>query len=112
MNKLTILSKIAKIVIIANRYEKYTQEARVFKMNATKAKNEFGLLLERVHKEPVSIEKNGRAVAVVVSLEDFERMEALEDAWWAKKAEEAAKEGFLGPEESEKFLAEMMNAKD
>jgi hypothetical protein len=48
----------------------------------------------------------------VISLEEFERLEAMEDAWWAKQADEASKEGFLGQVESEKFLTEMMNAKD
>ena len=84
----------------------------MIKMNATKAKNEFGLLLDTARSQPVGIEKNGRAVAVVLSIEEFERMEALEDAWWAKKAEEVAAEGFLDQGESEKFLAEMLNAKD
>jgi antitoxin Phd len=88
------------------------KEIWMLKMNATKAKNEFGLMLDTARKEPVSIEKNGRAVAVVMSIEEFERMEAAEDALWAKKAEEASKEGFLGQEESEKFLADMINAKD
>lgn len=87
-------------------------KAKKDSMSASYAKNNFGELLESARSNPVKIEKNGRAVAVVVSLEDFERMEAMEDSWWAKKAEEASKEGFLGQEESEKFLAEMMNAKD
>lgn len=82
------------------------------RMNATEAKNKFGELLDIARINPVRIEKNGRAIAVLVSVEEFERLEAMEDAWWARQAQEAAKEGFLGQEESEKFLAEMMNAKD
>lgn len=81
-------------------------------MNATEAKNKFGELLDFAKTRPMKIEKNGRPVAVVISAEEFERFEALEDAWWAKQAEEAAKEGFLGQEESEKKLAQWMNAKD
>lgn len=49
---------------------------------------------------------------VVVSVDEFERLGAVEDAWWAKQAQEASKEGVPGPEKSEKFLAGMMNAKD
>ena len=81
-------------------------------MTASAAKNNFGELLDSARRHPVKIEKNGRLVAVVVSLEEFERLEAIEDAWWAKQAEIAAKDGFLGQEESEKFLVEMINAKD
>ena len=84
----------------------------MMKMNATKAKNEFGLLIDEARNQPVSIEKNGRAVAVVLSIAEYERMVAVEDAWWAKKAEEISAEGFLDQGESEKFLAEMLNAKD
>lgn len=81
-------------------------------MSASDAKNNFGELLEFARKNPVKIERNGRPVAVMISHEEFERMEAMEDAWWAKQAEEASKEGFLGQKQSEDFLAEMLNAKD
>ena len=72
-------------------------------MNVTEAKNKFGELLDFAKTRPMKIEKNGRPVAVVIS---------VEDAWWAKQAQDAAKEGFLGQQESEKFLAELMNSKD
>jgi antitoxin Phd len=81
-------------------------------MSASEAKNNFGELLEFARKNPVKIERNGRPVAVMLSAEEYERMEAMEDAWWAKQAEEASKEGFLGNKESESFLAEMLNVKD
>ena len=41
---------------------------------ATEAKNRFGELLEAVHKEPAKITKKGRAVAVVLSIEDYSDM--------------------------------------
>ena len=81
-------------------------------MTASDAKNNFGELLDEARKNPIKIERNGRPVAVVISAEEFERMEAMEDAWWGRQAEEAMKEGSLGVEASEKFLAEMLNAKD
>lgn len=80
-------------------------------MSASDAKNKFGELLELTRKNPVKIERNGRPVAVVISHEEFERMEAMEDAWWAKQAEEASKEGFLDQKQSENFLVEILNAK-
>lgn len=42
-------------------------------ISATEAKNRFGDLLSEATKEPVSIEKNGRVVAVVVPAGDYER---------------------------------------
>lgn len=81
-------------------------------MSASEAKNNFGDLIESARSNPVKIERNGRPVVVVISAEEFDRLEALEDMWWGKQAEEAIKEGFLSEEESEKFLAEMLNAKD
>ncbi len=41
---------------------------------ATDAKNRFGELLETVYREPVEISKKGRAVAVVLSIEEYEDM--------------------------------------
>jgi prevent-host-death family protein len=79
-------------------------------MSAKEAKDAFGLLLDTAQREPVTITKKGREVAVLVSKADFERLEALEDAYWGRRAEEARKEGFVGVEESEKFLNELANA--
>lgn len=81
-------------------------------MPAKEAKQGFGALLDRAQREPVTITKNGREVAVLLSKEDFERLEALEDAHWAARAMEAEKEGYLGVEESEKLLNDLLHAKD
>lgn len=81
-------------------------------MSAKEAKQSFGVLLEAAQREPVTITRNGREVAVLLSKEDFVRLEALEDAMWAARAEEAMKEGYIGVEESEKLLHELLNAKD
>lgn len=73
-------------------------------MTATEAKNSFGELLDEAKTRPIKIEKNGRAVAVVVSAEDFERFEAFEDAYWGRQADESLKEGTIGVKESEALL--------
>jgi prevent-host-death family protein len=39
-------------------------------MSAGKAKNGFGLLIDTARAEPVTIQKHGRPVAVVLSVED------------------------------------------
>lgn len=61
-------------------------------MSAREAKNGFGLLIDTARAEPVLIEKHGRGVVVVISLEQFERLSlrasgggfALEDSSGAK----------------------------
>ena len=43
-------------------------------MSAKDAKNGFGLLLDTARAEPVTIEKHGRRVVVVLSVEEYERL--------------------------------------
>lgn len=43
-------------------------------MSAKDAKNNFGLLLDRARAEPVQVEKHGRPVVVVLSVEEFQRL--------------------------------------
>ena len=43
-------------------------------MSAREAKNGFGLMIDTARAEPVSIEKHGRGVVVVVSVEEYERL--------------------------------------
>jgi prevent-host-death family protein len=81
-------------------------------MSASEAKNNFGDLIESARSNPVKIERNGRPVVVVISAEEFDRLEALEDSWWANEAQKAMTEGTIGTEESEKRLAQWLNAKD
>jgi antitoxin Phd len=42
---------------------------------ATEASNRFGQLLDLALQEPVTIEKKGRQVAVILSVEEYHRME-------------------------------------
>ena len=43
-------------------------------MSAKNAKNAFGLLLDTARAEPVTIEKHGRRVVVVLSVEEYQRL--------------------------------------
>ena len=43
-------------------------------MSVHEAKNVFGLMVDTVRAEPVRIEKHGRGVVVVVSVEEYERL--------------------------------------
>jgi antitoxin Phd len=50
-------------------------------INVTDARAKFSEVIERSHDEAVFLERRGRAEAVVISPEQYERMmEALEDA--------------------------------
>lgn len=47
-------------------------------MSARDAKNAFGKLIDIARAEPVAIEKHGRPVVVVLSLESYEQLRSLE----------------------------------
>jgi len=44
------------------------------KVSANEAKSRFGELLDKARREPVVIEKHGRAVAVVMSTEEYDEL--------------------------------------
>ena len=46
-------------------------------VTANEAKTQFGDMLMSVQRAPVQISKNGKPVAVMVSAEDYEKMEDL-----------------------------------
>jgi prevent-host-death family protein len=46
-------------------------------MSSTEAKMHFGALLDMAQREPVTIQKKGRAVAVILSMQDFEAHQAM-----------------------------------
>jgi len=48
-------------------------------MSAREAKNAFGLMIDTARAEPVCIEKHGRGVVVVVSVEEYGRLCAQND---------------------------------
>lgn len=81
-------------------------------MSAKEAKDGFGALIDAAQREPVTITRQGREVAVVLSKQDFARFAALEDAHWGRLAMAAMEEGSIGVEESEKLLRDMLHAED
>jgi len=46
-------------------------------LSANEAKTQFGNLLLNAQREPVQINKNGKPVAVMMSIEDYQDIEAL-----------------------------------
>lgn len=81
-------------------------------ISATAFRHRFGEHLEGLAREPVTVEKGGRPVAVVLSIREWERLQALEDAWWAREAEAAVERGFLSPDETTQWLTSRLAADD
>ncbi len=77
--------------------------------NATDVKNRFGEYLDKALAEPLAVNRNGRNVAVLISWAQYERLNAIEDAWWAMRATAAEKGGYLGPEESMDALMSLLH---
>ena len=77
---------------------------------AREAKNGFGHLLDMARQEPVAIERHGRPVAVMLSAEEYARLEALENAFWISKAEAGAASGYLGRADSAALVSDILGA--
>lgn len=73
-------------------------------ISSTAFRHRLGEHLEHVAREPLTVEKGGRPVAVVLSIHEWEHLQALEDAWWAREADAAAARGFLSPDETAHWL--------
>ena len=51
-------------------------------INATEAKNQFGKLIDDAQSEPIAIQKNGRDIAVVISMAEYNsriKQESVQD---------------------------------
>ena len=79
-------------------------------VSSTECKTRLGEYLESVLTEPLTIEKTGRAVAVLISCAEYERLVALENAYWLERAKEAGASGFMGTEKSMEILKAGLNA--
>lgn len=47
-------------------------------LTAKEAKNSFGRLIDLARAAPVTVEKHGRPVVVVMAIEEFERLKQLD----------------------------------
>ena len=83
---------------------------------ASDARRRFGRLMETVRREPVTITKNGRAAAMVLSSSDNELIadveRFLEERYWRERVAEAERGGYIGARESKRILSEALNAED
>ena len=74
------------------------------KAAATDVKNKFGQMLEAAMSEPITIEKKGRPVAVMMSFTEYERLVEIEDRYWGAKALKAIEEGFASDTKAKALL--------
>ena len=82
-------------------------------VSAEDAQNGFARLLDRAQENPTAITRQGKPVAVVLSVKEYESLQRLDDAYWIARTEKAlAEEERLSAEESETFTQELLNAKD
>ena len=79
-------------------------------VSSTDCKTRFGEYLDIVRDEPVTIEKTGRSVAVLISYGEYERLTTLENAYWLARAKEAEASGYVGMKKSMKILKAGLNA--
>ena len=82
----------------------YTGPNGLITVTATEIKNRPGQYLSRVAVEPVAVEKNGRPVAVLLSWEEYEVLQRLDDHFWGQATRAAEAEGFLSAHESLDYL--------
>lgn len=61
-------------------------------LTANQAKTHFGEMLLKAQRSPVQINKNGKPVAVVVSMEEYQELENMKQAMLQVRYEQAKEE--------------------
>ena len=83
--------------------------------SASDARRRFGRLLKTAKREPVTITKNGRAAAMMLSASDKQLIAAvegfLEERYWCERIADAECGGYIGARDSKRILSEALNAK-
>ena len=63
-------------------------------LSSTEVRQNFSAVLSNIEIEPVSISKQDKAIAVVMSQKRYNELKRLEDILYGKAAELAIQEGF------------------
>lgn len=77
-------------------------------ITATELKTKTSEALETAQREPITIEKNGRPVAVILAQADYERLLKLENDYWLARIEAGERSGYTGAEASQAFFKEKL----
>jgi prevent-host-death family protein len=93
-----------------NESNDLSENLNMLAITANDAKTQFGDMLMKVQRAPVQINKNGKPVAVVVSIEEFEKIETMKlqvlQARAAKAQEEIQSNNTV---DGEQFFDELEN---
>ncbi|MBD9643749.1 MULTISPECIES: type II toxin-antitoxin system Phd/YefM family antitoxin [Pantoea] len=57
----------------------------MYSLSANEAKTQFGDMLLKAQREPVQISRNGKPVAVVISAEEYQAIEAMKQQFLQEK---------------------------
>ena len=79
---------------------------------ATELKNRLGAYLDAAMTEPVFVQKSGRSVAVLVSQQRYAYLQALEDELWALRASLAEQSGYLGADNTQQVVHDLLHKDD
>ena len=81
-------------------------------LSANIAKMHFGDLLLKVQREPIQINKNGKAVAVVLSVDDYQQFETLKINALKNRVKQAKAEILAGHViEGDSFFDDLLSGK-
>ncbi len=73
-------------------------------------RNRIGDYLANLGNAPVLLERRGKPAAVVLSYEEYQRLQEAEDAWWGERARAALEGGMVGHDEVMARLQEKLDA--
>jgi PHD/YefM family antitoxin component YafN of YafNO toxin-antitoxin module len=73
-------------------------------ITSTEARQNFSALISTLDEEPVTILKQDKSVAVLLSSTRYKELARLEDILYGKAAELAIKDGFASAKESQDLL--------
>jgi len=73
-------------------------------ITSTEARQNFSAIISAVDEEPVTILKQDKSIAVILSSARYKELVRLEDILYAKAAELAIKEGFASDKEAQDLL--------
>lgn len=81
-------------------------------ITATEAKNRFAEMVDLARVEAITITRNERAVAIVLSPAEYSRLTQVEDKYWGDLADKVTKNDFVGTNKSAEFLNSILNEKN
>ncbi len=73
-------------------------------LSSTEVRQNFSAVLSKIDAEPVSISKQDKTIAVVMSQKRYEELKRLEDILYGKAAELAIQEGFASDTQAQDLM--------